>query len=278
MSLFIASLNSGSNGNCYYIGTETEAVLIDAGISCRETEKRMKILGLSMNAVKAIFISHEHSDHIKGLQVLAEKYNLQVYITADTGKYFPVRLKRLLFRPFIAYEPIIIGSLSVIAFPKHHDAADPHSFIIKGRDTTIGVFTDIGTGCERVRSFFSQCHAAFLETNYDEHLLENGRYPVHLKKRISGGLGHLSNRQALEIFREHRPAFMSHLLLSHLSRENNSPEIVKQLFAEHAMDTKIIIAGRYEHTAVYNIFPSPVTVSLPVRVSLIRSRQLNLFE
>ena len=278
MSLFIASLNSGSNGNCYYIGSPTEAVLIDAGISCRETERRMKSLGLSMKTVKAIFISHEHSDHIKGLPVIAEKFMIPVYITADTGKYFAVKLKKKAFNPFIAFEPVNIGSLSITAFPKYHDAADPHSFIITGMGITIGVFTDLGVCCNRVIQYFSRCNAAFLETNYDEVMLQNGTYPVYLKKRISGGLGHLSNNQALEIFKNHRPAFMSHLLLSHLSKDNNSPEIVEQLFTPHAGSTKIIVASRDKHTALYQIAQQRVPLNIPGTTISLRPVQMNLFE
>src|ERR1700744_4986878 len=115
MSLFIASLNSGSNGNCYYIGNEREAILVDAGISCRETEKRMARLGLSMKKVKAIFISHEHSDHISGVAVLSKKYNLPVYITPGTLQNSRLELDRDLVLSFIAYESLQIGGLSISA-------------------------------------------------------------------------------------------------------------------------------------------------------------------
>src|SRR5450631_777143 len=101
MSLFIASLNSGSNGNCYYVGNEHEAVLVDAGISCRETERRMLRLGLSMRKVKAIFVSHEHSDHINGIPVLSKKYRLPVYITQATLRNSGIRIDKLLIRPFL---------------------------------------------------------------------------------------------------------------------------------------------------------------------------------
>jgi len=253
MALFITSLNSGSNGNCYYVGNSTEAVLIDAGISCRETEKRLRLLGLSMNTVKAIFISHEHTDHIKGLPALAAKYQLPVFITKPTMLGGGLFLQAHLVNNFTAYVPATIGSLTVTAFPKEHDAADPHSFIISSNDINVGVFTDIGICCKHVVKHFSTCHAAFLEANYDDTLLENGRYPYFLKQRIRGGKGHLSNRQALEIFTTHRPAYMSHLLLSHLSRDNNDPQLVKDLFDANAGSTKIVVAGRYEQTEVFAI-------------------------
>jgi len=253
MSLYITSLNSGSNGNCYYVGNDKEAVLIDAGISCRETEKRMKLLGLSMNKVKAIFISHEHTDHIKSVDSIAHKYDLTVHITSNTLQKSRLRFKKKLIKNFVAYEPVIIGELSVTAFPKFHDAIDPHSFIVSYNDITVGIFTDIGASCEHLIKHFSKCHAAFLETNYDETLLENGRYPVHLKNRIRGGHGHLSNTQALEIFAKHKPPYMTHLLLSHLSKDNNDPGLVKRMFDEQANGTEIVVASRYEQTNVYVI-------------------------
>ncbi len=251
MSLFIASLNSGSNGNCYYIGNEQEAVLVDAGISCLETEKRMKRLNLSLKKVKAIFISHEHSDHIRGVEVLSRKYQLPVYITPKT--YLSGRLQLEQTKPFRAFEPVLIGGLSITAFPKHHDAAEPHSFTISGKGVTVGIFTDIGSVCQQVIHHFKQCHAVFMEANYDDEMLMKGRYPYHLKNRIRGGKGHLSNAQALKVFTKHKPPFMSHLLLSHLSKDNNCPELVVGLFNRQAAGTEIIIASRYAETAVYAV-------------------------
>jgi phosphoribosyl 1,2-cyclic phosphodiesterase len=253
MCLSIASLNSGSNGNCYYIGNEHEAVLVDAGISCRETEKRMGRLGLSPHKLKAIFISHEHTDHISGAVQISRKYQLPVFITAITLQHSRLNIDPYLVRGFRAFQPVSIGGLSVHAFPKQHDAADPHSFIITGNGVNIGVFTDIGVACPHVSGHFNQCHAAFLEANYDENMLHQGRYPPHLKKRISGDKGHLSNRQALELFRMHKHSGMSHILLSHLSKDNNRPELACHLFEEHAGKTKIIVASRYGESGVYTI-------------------------
>ncbi|MDO3626537.1 MBL fold metallo-hydrolase [Mucilaginibacter sp. BT774] len=266
MALFIASLNSGSNGNCYYIGNERDAVLIDAGISCRETERRMLRLGLSMKKVRAIFVSHEHSDHISGITVLSKKYDLPVYITPATLQSSGLHLAHHLPIPFSAHEPVMIGDIAVLAFPKFHDAAHAHSFMVEYNDVKVGVLTDIGAACEHVKKHFSQCHAAFLEANYDEEMLEKGRYPYHLKRRIRGGLGHLSNTQALEIFINHRSPHLSHLLLSHLSRDNNRPELVHELFSQHANGTEIIVASRYEESAVYHISGLPLAEQKPVTI------------
>ena len=253
MQLAITSLNSGSNGNCYYIGNEQEAVLVDAGISCRETERRMQRLGLSMRKVKAIFVSHEHSDHIRGIPVLARKYKLPVYITPDTLYRSRMDLSGVGVQSFTGYEPVQIGGLSVTGFPKFHDAADPHSFVVEGNGVKIGVFTDIGAPCDHVIRHFQQCHAAFLETNYDDGMLDRSYYPYHLKRRIRGDHGHLSNRQALELFVAHKPAFMSHLFLSHLSKDNNCPKHAKSLFDVCADGTEIVVASRFVETAVYQI-------------------------
>ncbi len=253
MSLFIASLNSGSNGNCYYVGNESEAILIDAGISCREIEKRMKRLGLHIQKLKAVFISHEHADHIRGITVLSKKYALPVYITAATLMQSRLSLDDKMTLKFKAYEPTDIGNLSVTPFPKLHDACDPYSFIISCNKVNVGVFTDIGSPCENLIHHFKKCHAAFLETNYDEVMLDTGNYPYHLKKRIKGGMGHLSNNQALEIFLKYKPSFMSYLVLSHLSKHNNTPQLVQELFNLHAGEVQMVVASREQETLVYHI-------------------------
>ena len=253
MSLFITSLNSGSNGNCYYIGNEREAILVDAGISCRETEKRMARLGLSMQKVKAIFVSHEHSDHIRGIPVLAKKFKLPVYITPGTLLHLGNSLDMQLVHHLKEFETVNIGELQVTSFPKEHDASEPHSFMVSYNDINVGVFTDIGVVCDRLIRYFSQCHAAFLEANYDDEMLDNGGYPYHLKRRIRGGKGHLSNKQALALFMTHKPAHMTHLLLSHLSHNNNNPKLVEDLFTACNTGIHITVASRFEETPVYHI-------------------------
>ncbi|MGF7217514.1 phosphoribosyl 1,2-cyclic phosphodiesterase [Spirosoma lacussanchae] len=264
MSLYITSLNSGSNGNCYYVGNDTEAVLIDVGISCRQIERRLDQLGLSIHTVKAIFVSHEHTDHVSGIPQLAKKYQLPVYITARTLQHSRLASQAYPLRPLRSDNPVWIGDLCVSAFLKLHDAADPHSFLVRYKGTNVGVFTDLGYPCESLIEHFSQCHAAFLEANYDEQMLENGRYPYFLKQRIRGGKGHLSNQQALALFRAHKPAHMSHVLLAHLSKENNCPDLVATLFEPHRDSTEVIVAPRYAATPVYTIkAPVPAETEVP---------------
>ncbi len=256
MSLFITSLNSGSNGNCYYVGNEREAILVDAGIPCREIEKRLKRLGLSIHKIKAVFISHEHTDHISGLIVLVKKHKLPVYITGATLMHLRLSIDKEFVKSFTAHQPVSIGGLNITAFPKFHDACDPYSFIVDCNETKVGVFTDIGAPCKQLVNYFKQCHAAFLETNYDDLMLEKGSYPFFLKNRIRGGRGHLSNKQALDLFITHKPKFMSHLFLSHLSKNNNCPQLVQQLFNQYANGVKMIVASRDQETAVYHIYNS----------------------
>ncbi|HEV9035307.1 MAG TPA: MBL fold metallo-hydrolase, partial [Puia sp.] len=183
----------------------------------------------------------------------SQRYDLPVYISRPTLRECRFAPAPQLVHHFDASQPVTIGDLTVTAFSKAHDASDPYSFTIASPSVCIGVFTDIGAVCGNVIRHFTQCHAAFLEANYDEQLLEKGRYPWPLKNRIRGGHGHLSNRQALELFMDYRPAFMSHLLLAHLSQDNNRPELVQSLFDSHAAGTTISIASRYNESEIYPI-------------------------
>ena len=253
MSLTIASLNSGSNGNCYYVGNEQDAVLIDAGISCREINRRMERLGLSLLKVRGVFISHEHGDHIRGAEVLSRKHRVPVYITETTLRSGKLWIEKELVQFFSGTDPVSAGSLTVHPFPKLHDGIDPYSFLVTGNGLTVGVFTDIGEPCEVVIERFGRCNAAFLEANYDEAMLREGSYPFHLKQRIRSNRGHLSNDQALELFTLHRASSLELLLLSHLSAENNDPRLVVGLFAPHANGTRVAIASRHEPSEVYRV-------------------------
>jgi phosphoribosyl 1,2-cyclic phosphodiesterase len=267
MPLFVSSLNSGSNGNCYYIGNGHDAVLIDVGLSCREMERRMRQVGLHMHTVKAIFISHEHTDHIRGLEMISKRYRLPIYITPGTlsGTRMPIMMD--LVKSFEAGQGVSIGQLTVTSFNKPHDAVDPHSFIVSYEGIVVGVFTDIGNPHEQLMDHFKLCHAAFLESNYDEEMLEKGSYPIHLKRRIRGGEGHLSNKQALDVFLSSRPPHMTHLWLSHLSQDNNDPGLVLDLFSQYGAGMHIAVASRHEPGPVYTIDHngSPVQRQQPLK-------------
>ena len=279
MSLQIASLNSGSNANCYYIGNSNEAILIDAGLSCRETEKRMRRLGLDITLVKAIFISHEHCDHIAGLRVLSKKYRLPVYITNNTLLNCGFEIEKDLVFSFMHSGPVSVGELSILPFTKSHDAHDPHSFIVSGNDIHIGVITDIGYACKHVIKHFKLCDAVFLESNYCQQMLSDGPYPLHLKNRISSRKGHLSNDQALELFLNHKPRNLQLLILSHLSQNNNRPEIVSKMFLEHAGNVKVVIASRHKETELFNIERNHIVKSTRILKKIKENKaQLSLFD
>jgi len=266
--LYTAAIASGSNGNCYYVGNEEDAVLVDAGISCRETEKRMRLLSLPMNKVKGIFITHEHTDHIKGLELIAAKYRIPVYITARTLQNSRLQIDAALIRSFSAFEEVAIGNLALTAFPKQHDAADPHSFVVSGNGFNIGVLTDIGMPCDHVIRYFRMCDAVYLEANYDDQMLESGRYPYHLKKRISGDYGHLSNAQALQLLLDHSTPRLRKVFLAHLSANNNCPELVDRLFRTCTSGLSITVASRYEATKLYQLHAPTAT---PMRTAVVQA-------
>jgi phosphoribosyl 1,2-cyclic phosphodiesterase len=178
MALSFASLNSGSNGNCYYIENEKDAILVDAGISCRETEKRMERLGLEMKKIRAVFVSHEHADHIRGISVISKKYCLPVYITEMTLNQSGLSLDPELCKTFSAHQSVNIGDLAITPFPKFHDASEPHSFTVKCNDFTVGVFTDIGFPCEHVIRTLASAMPHFLKLIMMKIYLRMGDTPI----------------------------------------------------------------------------------------------------
>lgn len=280
MGMYFTSLNSGSNANCYYVSNGAAAVLVDAGLSCRETEKRMTRLGLEMKQVKAIFISHEHSDHINGLEVLSRKHQLPVYISQKTLANSSLSIDEKLVHYFIKDETIVIDQLEIKCFSKSHDAADPFSFMISSQNINVSVITDIGYACKQVLHYFQQSHAVFLESNYCETMLANGDYPYHLKQRICSDEGHLSNTQALELFLNYRTPRLSHLILSHLSKNNNTAQTVDALFQPHAGNAKVIVASRYEESELFCIDGVAAVVQRSIvkqKKKLPKENQLSLF-
>jgi phosphoribosyl 1,2-cyclic phosphodiesterase len=248
------------------------AILIDCGISCKEVEKRMLRLQLDIKLLKAVFISHEHSDHIKGIEVLCKKHQIPVYCTSVTARHcgFATTFSQLNY--FTNGDMVTIGDLCIHTFGKKHDASDPCSFSISFKEIKVGVFTDLGTPCSNLIHHFSQCHAAFLEANYDKDMLDAGFYPWHLKKRITGGLGHLSNDEAFTVFTKHRSPFLTHLILSHLSKNNNCPDKLAHLFSPYSTELNIIVASRNNETAVFEIGLKDSQVEKEIRPSYVQTQ------
>jgi phosphoribosyl 1,2-cyclic phosphodiesterase len=223
--LEICAIASGSNGNCYYIGNKKDAILIDAGISCKQILLRLKEKNLDSEKVKAVFISHEHSDHVRGARVLAKRLNVPVYFTAKT---FHASYKNMLPAYPRFFEPgtaLNVGEFTIHPFLKNHDASEPCSFRVEYAGKNVGVFTDIGEPCENVTFHLGLCDAVFMESNYDEEMLRTGPYPYYLKQRVASSNGHLSNRQALNLLEESAGVQLKCVFLSHLSAENNTPEL-----------------------------------------------------
>lgn len=256
-----AAIASGSNGNCYYVAKGEDVVLIDVGINTKHVELRMLKLGLSPAAVKAIFITHEHTDHIRGLSVFCKRYQIPVYLTQGTYNGSRLHLPDHLVNIINTDSHICIGALTIIGVPKYHDAKEPCSFVITDGHTNIAILTDLGRGCTNVRHVIQHSDVLLLESNYDEEMLRTGRYSYYLKNRISSGWGHISNREALELLLENRSPRLKHLILGHLSGENNTVDLVKQTFAPHCQGMELSIAMRTEETPLYEYVAAQQIIS-----------------
>jgi phosphoribosyl 1,2-cyclic phosphodiesterase len=249
----LCALASGSNGNCYYIGNETEALLVDAGLSARQLQLRLKEKQLDPSKIKAILITHEHSDHSRGARVLGKRLGVPVYITKRTFLALRKAVQPETPRWFEPNTEFQLGEFAVFPFAKQHDAVDACSFRISYDDKHIGVMTDIGEPCERVKEHFAMCHAVFLESNYDEDMLMGGTYPYYLKQRVASSVGHLSNKQACDLLTNHAGEQLKTIFLSHLSGENNTPEKAFSVFEPFSKTYRIEVTSRHASTEVISL-------------------------
>ena len=227
--LSVSVLASGSRGNATYISDGRTAILIDAGLSGVEIQRRMARKGLDPGSLNAILVSHEHADHIHGVGVLSRRFGLTVYINDRTRQASVKALGKLygLF-PFSCGHAFSVGSLSVHPFSISHDAEDPAGFTISCRGVKVGVATDLGIATGVVKTHLQACDILILEANHDPQMLLDGPYPWPLKQRIRGRSGHLSNDDTallLEVLQHDR---LAHVVLAHLSQENNTPEKARQ--------------------------------------------------
>ena len=249
----ICALASGSNGNCYYIGNKEDAILIDAGINCKQILVRMKTKGLDPATIRGIFITHEHNDHVCGARVLAKKLDIPVYMTKGTYQSLYLTNQPLAVRFVQPGQPMMFHPFIIHPVLKNHDATEPTSFRIELQGISIGVFTDIGSPCSNVIAHLTACHALFLETNYDEKMLWEGSYPYHLKQRVASDVGHLSNIQAVSLLTDHAGPALKWVLLSHLSGENNTPEVAYNALKHLEDRFHILLTSRCEASEIIEI-------------------------
>ena len=242
----VCMLASGSRGNSIYVSDGDTSILVDAGLSGVEIERRMASRGLSPGDLDAIVVSHEHEDHIRGVGILSRRFNLPVYVNDGALKAEPPQLRHIRRQPFRCGSPFKINTLTFHPFSISHDAADPAGFTIHLRNRKIGIATDLGIVTAMVREHLSACDLLILEANHDPDMLINGPYPWHLKQRVKGRTGHLSNqdtRALLEDIGHHR---LQHVILAHLSETNNTPEKALAEVCEgiHSRQTVVTVASQ----------------------------------
>lgn len=224
----ISVLASGSSGNCFYIGTDKADILIDAGISCRQICRRLEKIGKSIQNIQGIFITHEHTDHIQGIDVLKRRYDIPIYLNKGTRDHCSLSITNAyIIKTDKAFN---FRGLQILPFAKSHDAHEPVSYLIINEGKKVAVITDVGYCCDNVKYSLQECDVVILEANHDIEMLHNGPYPPDLKKRIAGTCGHLSNHDAAMAVFEHARKNLRYALLSHLSVYNNTPECALQTF------------------------------------------------
>lgn len=249
----IYPLFSSSKGNSTYIGSKDAGILIDDGVSYSRLKKALELNDISVNAVKAVFVTHEHSDHIKGLDIFTKKVKVPVFARAKTCEYLTVK-------EYVHGECYDIGDgaeicgMKVESFSTSHDACDPCGYRIFFKDgTSAAVCTDLGYVSDEVSSALMGTDCVLLESNYDVEMLRNGIYPYYLKTRIFGKSGHLSNPDSGKFAAQLIKNGTTRIILGHLSQENNTPQI--------AESTVSGCLSEFRRNADYLLFVAPVETS-----------------
>ena len=224
-------LFSGSSGNCYYIGSEKSGVLIDAGRSAKQLEAALRDNGLDAGNVRAVFVTHEHSDHIQGLRVFASRYGVKVYASAGTIKALNEKgmINEKVTTQIITADGTELDDMKITPFAVSHDCTEGFGYVVQTSDGRKTCFaTDTGIVTPEMLSAIRGCDTAVIESNHDVGMLENGFYPYVLKRRILSEIGHLSNEVCAETACELVKSGTTRFVLAHLSRENNIPELAEQ--------------------------------------------------
>lgn len=226
IKLRLCTLASGSKGNCIYVEGGQAKILVDAGLSMRETRARLACIGVDASEISAIIITHEHTDHIKGVGALGRAYGMPVYLTPDTRKaghgWLGKGLQLREFEPGSAFD--ILG-LRIEPFSTPHDAVDPVGLVFHAGGCKAGLATDLGYATRLVMERLKGSNLLIIESNHDPEMLMAGPYPWHLKQRVAGKEGHLSNEDSVKLLTSLLDPGLSHVVLAHLSQVNNLPEI-----------------------------------------------------
>src|SRR6266849_6792255 len=242
MGVSVSVLASGSRGNCALVASSTTRILVDAGLSGRETFKRLKALGERTEDISAILITHEHSDHVSGLQRLAKKLDVPVFMTVPTRHAWSRAVRDAegaipelrKSEQFSAGRGFRVGDIEVMPFTIPHDAADPVGFTFRAEGVKVGFATDLGYMPVSVRDHLRGCSVLVMESNHDVEMLRSGPYPWSVKQRVMSRVGHLSNESLAEFFSNDYDGVAEYLILAHLSEQNNHPEIARAA-AEQAL-------------------------------------------
>lgn len=221
----LASLGSGSKGNATLVESDNTCILIDCGFSLKDTSKRLGRLGRSVEDLDAILVTHEHSDHIKGVATLAKKYQVPVYMshgTASSQKELTFKVEKI-----NCHSPFTVGDILVDPVPVPHDAREPCQFVFAQNDFRLGVLTDLGHISSIVFDQYKNCDLLLVEANHDLDMLHQGPYPPGLKQRVAGDWGHLSNHQTMQFLQAINHDRLQKVVLGHISETNNSTSLVE---------------------------------------------------
>lgn len=251
--MLFLSLQSGSNGNTLFVESRGVRLLFDAGISGAQAKERLAAHGHDITKVDALFLTHDHSDHVRCAGVFSRKFGMPLYATPRTLAASKRRaqigdLKEICH--FKAGAAVKIGHVTVHTIGTPHDAVDGCVFVVDDGETRLGIATDVGHVYDDLRSLVGHVDALFLESNYDEHMLATGSYHPALKRRISGPGGHISNKEAAELVAERAGSQLQWLCIGHLSQENNTPELAMAMHRKALGTTlPIHLASRYGASA-----------------------------
>ena len=222
-----ASLGSGSKGNSTVVESDTACVMVDCGFGLRNACSRLERIGKSPEDLTAIIVTHEHSDHWKGIGALSAKYNIPVYLSAGSLKAKQIESGEALFNCIDSHRDFYVGDICIKPVPVPHDAREPIQYILSNGKVQLGILTDLGHVTPHVVSSYSKCDALLLECNYDDDMLLDGPYPRFLKDRVSGMFGHLSNRQAADLLLALDLSRLKTLVIGHISAKNNDVSLIK---------------------------------------------------